>query len=167
MVSLCSRRREDVLLTCVVLTTRRHSPFPCVVVVSVHSSHCADVFAAVPMDRLRLVMPPTLFAALSYPFTRLAYLLFPVWMANGIISGSFAFYVLYDTMHYGECIAHLLTVSRLLTIQNFASAAPHQAPQVYQGHEDVSHEAPLCQLRARVRGNECVSAHSLEPVPRD
>ncbi|THV07108.1 fatty acid-2 hydroxylase [Dendrothele bispora CBS 962.96] len=53
-----------------------------------------------PMDRLRLVMPPTLFAALEWPFTRLAYMLFPVAIANGIISGAFAFYVLYDCMHY-------------------------------------------------------------------
>ncbi|KAH7345588.1 fatty acid-2 hydroxylase [Rhizoctonia solani] len=53
-----------------------------------------------PMDRLRLVMPPILFAALSFPFTRLAYLLFPVSVANGIISGAFGFYVLYDCMHY-------------------------------------------------------------------
>ncbi|CCA71829.1 related to fatty acid hydroxylase [Serendipita indica DSM 11827] len=53
-----------------------------------------------PMDRLRLVMPPVLFFVLSFPMTRLAYLLFPVHMANGIISGSFAFYVLYDCMHY-------------------------------------------------------------------
>ncbi|KAG8681508.1 fatty acid alpha-hydroxylase, partial [Ceratobasidium sp. 395] len=53
-----------------------------------------------PMDRLRLVMPPILFASLSFPFTRLAYLLFPVAVANGIISGAFAFYVLYDCMHY-------------------------------------------------------------------
>jgi len=53
-----------------------------------------------PCDRLRLVMPPTLFAALSYPFTVLAHKLFPNWMANGIIAGSFAFYILYDCMHY-------------------------------------------------------------------
>ncbi|KAF8601569.1 oxidoreductase [Ceratobasidium sp. AG-I] len=53
-----------------------------------------------PMDRLRLVMPPILFGALEYPFTRLAYLLFPVAVANGIISGAFGFYVLYDCMHY-------------------------------------------------------------------
>lgn len=74
-----------------------------------------------PMDRLRLVMPPVLFFALSFPFTRLAYILFPTSMANGIISGSFTFCmslslprisvcvclstclfldVLYDCMHY-------------------------------------------------------------------
>ncbi|KAI9618887.1 hypothetical protein H4Q26_012141 [Puccinia striiformis f. sp. tritici PST-130] len=53
-----------------------------------------------PMDRLRLVMPPILFAALSHPFTRLAYVLFPVPYANAIISGAFTFYVLYDCTHY-------------------------------------------------------------------
>ena len=49
-----------------------------------------------PCDRLRLVMPPVMFAALSYPMTRLAYYLFPVAMANGIIAGSYAFYILYE-----------------------------------------------------------------------
>ena len=36
-------------------------------------------------------MPPVLFTVLSFPFTRLAYVLFPTAMANGIISGAFAF----------------------------------------------------------------------------
>jgi 4-hydroxysphinganine ceramide fatty acyl 2-hydroxylase len=36
-------------------------------------------------------MPPVMFAALQFPFTRLAYVLFPTAVANGIISGSFAF----------------------------------------------------------------------------
>jgi 4-hydroxysphinganine ceramide fatty acyl 2-hydroxylase len=40
---------------------------------------------------LRLVMPPFLFAGLQAPFTRLAHILFPAAMANGIISGSFTF----------------------------------------------------------------------------
>jgi len=53
-----------------------------------------------PMDKMRLVMPPTLFAALQYPFTQLAYFILPNWMANGVIAGAFMFYVLYDTMHY-------------------------------------------------------------------
>ncbi|KAF7340261.1 Ceramide very long chain fatty acid hydroxylase [Mycena venus] len=42
-----------------------------------------------PMDRLRLA-----------PFTALAHKLFPPAVANGIISGAFAFYILYDCMHY-------------------------------------------------------------------
>jgi 4-hydroxysphinganine ceramide fatty acyl 2-hydroxylase len=53
-----------------------------------------------PMDRLRLVMPPTLFFILETPFTKLAHLIFPKAIANGIIAGSFAFYILYDCMHY-------------------------------------------------------------------
>lgn len=40
---------------------------------------------------LRLVMPPLLFAALSIPFTRLAYALFPAPMANGVIAGAYMF----------------------------------------------------------------------------
>ncbi|KAF8886544.1 fatty acid-2 hydroxylase [Infundibulicybe gibba] len=44
-----------------------------------------------PMDRLRLVMPPALFGALQFPFTRLGHLLFPPAAANDI---------LYDCMHY-------------------------------------------------------------------
>ena len=36
-------------------------------------------------------MPPPLFIILQFPFTQLAYVLFPVAVANGIISGSFTF----------------------------------------------------------------------------
>jgi 4-hydroxysphinganine ceramide fatty acyl 2-hydroxylase len=53
-----------------------------------------------PMDRLRLVMAPPLFFMLETPFTKLAHLIFPKAIANGIISGAFAFYILYDCMHY-------------------------------------------------------------------
>ncbi|KDN37932.1 putative SCS7-required for hydroxylation of ceramide [Tilletiaria anomala UBC 951] len=53
-----------------------------------------------PMDRLRLVMPPLLFFVLQVPFTKLGHIIFPASIANGIISGAFAMYVVYDTMHY-------------------------------------------------------------------
>ena len=43
------------------------------------------------LARLRLVMPPTLFAALSYPFTRLGHFLFPAPWANCIIAGAFTY----------------------------------------------------------------------------
>lgn len=36
-------------------------------------------------------MPPVMFAALEWPFTRLAHSLLPAAMANGIIAGAFAF----------------------------------------------------------------------------
>jgi 4-hydroxysphinganine ceramide fatty acyl 2-hydroxylase len=53
-----------------------------------------------PMDGLRLVMPPTLFFALETPMTNLAHTIFPASVANGIIAGAFTFYILYDCMHY-------------------------------------------------------------------
>jgi len=53
-----------------------------------------------PMDRLRLVMPPILFAALSGPFLKLAHAIFPARFANAIIAGSYATYIAYDCMHY-------------------------------------------------------------------
>ena len=36
-------------------------------------------------------MPPILFTALQFPFTQLAYKLFPTPVANGIIAGAFVF----------------------------------------------------------------------------
>lgn len=53
-----------------------------------------------PMDKLRLVMPPLLFFILSFPFTQLAHALFPKAMANGVISGAYLFYIGYDVMHH-------------------------------------------------------------------
>ena len=53
-----------------------------------------------PMDRYRLVMPPVLFATLSFPMLLLAHAVLPTAMANGVISGSYSMYVVYDTMHY-------------------------------------------------------------------
>ena len=52
------------------------------------------------MDRLRLVMPPILFAALSFPFLKLAHTLFPTNIANGVIAGSYSMYIVYDMIHY-------------------------------------------------------------------
>lgn len=53
-----------------------------------------------PMDRYRLVMPPILFAILSGPMLLLAHAVFPAPIANGVISGSYSMYVVYDTFHY-------------------------------------------------------------------
>jgi 4-hydroxysphinganine ceramide fatty acyl 2-hydroxylase len=54
---------------------------------------CMRMLKRKQMDRLRLVMPPLLFSALSFPFTRLAYNIFPTFVANGVISGAFFFYI--------------------------------------------------------------------------
>jgi 4-hydroxysphinganine ceramide fatty acyl 2-hydroxylase len=45
-------------------------------------------------------MPPLLFFVLQAPFTKLGHTVFPTAVANGIISGAFAFYIVYDCMHY-------------------------------------------------------------------
>lgn len=55
---------------------------------------------------LRLVMPPMLFGALQAPFTRLGYILFPTAVANGIISGSFAFCGYFS--HLTHCLTPVL-----------------------------------------------------------
>ena len=60
---------------------------------------------------MRLVMPPILFAALQAPFTKLAHTIFPNWMANGIIAGSFGMYVVYDMLHYAMHHSKLPAVS--------------------------------------------------------
>lgn len=53
-----------------------------------------------PMDKLRLVMPPLLFFVLQYPFTKLFWAILPQNLADAAIAGGFTFYVLYDVMHY-------------------------------------------------------------------
>jgi 4-hydroxysphinganine ceramide fatty acyl 2-hydroxylase len=55
-----------------------------------------------PMDKLRLVMPPTLFIALAIPFWKLAHTIF-YWnwhVATAVFCGSVFGYVCYDLTHY-------------------------------------------------------------------
>ncbi|KAJ3367791.1 fatty acid alpha-hydroxylase [Kappamyces sp. JEL0680] len=53
-----------------------------------------------PMDRLRLVMPPALGFALAYPIWSLYVFLFPNGVGQGLISGAMTGFVMYDMMHY-------------------------------------------------------------------
>ncbi|CAN6668694.1 ceramide very long chain fatty acid hydroxylase Scs7p [Trichomonascus vanleenenianus] len=53
-----------------------------------------------PMDRLRLVMPPTLLIILASPLYKLAHVLFPYYYAKGIFAGAFMGYICYDCTHY-------------------------------------------------------------------
>ncbi|GJJ70992.1 4-hydroxysphinganine ceramide fatty acyl 2-hydroxylase [Entomortierella parvispora] len=53
-----------------------------------------------PMDRLRLVMPPALAVALAIPLNKMAHTLLPEPQAYAGISGLFFGYVLYDMCHY-------------------------------------------------------------------
>ncbi|KAK5997149.1 Suppressor of calcium sensitivity 7 [Cladobotryum mycophilum] len=55
----------------------------------------------IPMDKYRLVMPPTLFVVLCYPFWLLAHVLFPHWhSATAVFSGGLFGYMCYDMTHY-------------------------------------------------------------------
>ncbi|RIB03786.1 hypothetical protein C2G38_2135822 [Gigaspora rosea] len=53
-----------------------------------------------PMDRLRLVMPPILGAAIAYPIIQLGYIMFPEHAARAMIAGAMFGYVCYDLTHY-------------------------------------------------------------------
>lgn len=53
-----------------------------------------------PMDRMRLVMPPTLFCVLCYPFYKLVFAIFPYHIACVGFAGGFLGYIIYDVTHY-------------------------------------------------------------------
>lgn len=55
-----------------------------------------------PMDRYRLVMPPTLFAVLAYPFWHLAHFIFfwDWYVATAVFAGGIFGYTCYDMTHY-------------------------------------------------------------------
>lgn len=60
-----------------------------------------------PMDRYRLVLPPTLFIFLAYPFYRLVFGLLPFYMACSGFAGGTLGYILYDVTHYVLHHTHL------------------------------------------------------------
>ena len=55
-----------------------------------------------PMDKYRLVMPPTLFLALATPFWKLAHTIFSFnwYMGTAVFCGGVFGYVVYDLTHY-------------------------------------------------------------------
>ncbi|GME96253.1 unnamed protein product [Ambrosiozyma monospora] len=53
-----------------------------------------------PMDRLRLVMPPALFIILCTPFYKLVFALLPYYWACAGFAGGFSGYIMYDVTHY-------------------------------------------------------------------
>ncbi|KAI1292763.1 fatty acid alpha-hydroxylase [Mortierella claussenii] len=53
-----------------------------------------------PMDRLRLVMPPALAVALALPLNKLGHSLLAAPQAYAVMAGAFFGYVLYDMTHY-------------------------------------------------------------------
>lgn len=53
-----------------------------------------------PMDKYRLVMPPTLFIALALPFYKLVFSILPFYMACSGFAGGTLGYIMYDVTHY-------------------------------------------------------------------
>ncbi|KAF9297173.1 fatty acid alpha-hydroxylase [Mortierella antarctica] len=53
-----------------------------------------------PMDRLRLVMPPVLTILLGFPLYLLAHGLFEAHVADALMSGTYFGYICYDMVHY-------------------------------------------------------------------
>lgn len=53
-----------------------------------------------PMDPNRLVMPPTLFVILAFPFYKLVFKVFPFYMACSGFAGGTLGYIMYDVTHY-------------------------------------------------------------------
>ncbi|KAF9438876.1 fatty acid alpha-hydroxylase [Entomortierella beljakovae] len=53
-----------------------------------------------PMDRLRLVMPPVLTILIGTPLYMLAHTLFDYFTANALMSGVYFGYICYDMVHY-------------------------------------------------------------------
>lgn len=53
-----------------------------------------------PMDKYRLVMPPTLFVILAYPFYRVVFGLLPFYNACSGFAGGTLGYIMYDVTHY-------------------------------------------------------------------
>ncbi|QPG76951.1 hypothetical protein FOA43_004345 [Brettanomyces nanus] len=53
-----------------------------------------------PMDRMRLVMPPALFVVLATPFYKIVFAVFPYYVACSAFAGGSLGYILYDMTHY-------------------------------------------------------------------
>lgn len=53
-----------------------------------------------PMDGYRLVLPPTLFVVLAYPFYKLVFRIFPFYQACSGFAGGTLGYIMYDVTHY-------------------------------------------------------------------
>lgn len=80
------------------------------------------------MDKLRLVMPPTLFIALAVPFYRLAHTVFywDWYVATAVFCGGIFGYICYDLTHY--FLHHkkwvFLHLRRLPPADSFAGSRP-------------------------------------------
>ncbi|KAG2224345.1 hypothetical protein INT45_006745 [Circinella minor] len=63
-----------------------------------------------PMDRLRLVMPPALAALIGFPIIRSMHILFNTPMAHAMVAGAYFGYICYDCIHYYLHHAHVIRI---------------------------------------------------------
>lgn len=70
-----------------------------------------------PMDRLRLVMPPALLTVLAFPFWKLVHFLLPEPFAKAGFAGGFMGYILYDVTHYS--LHHVRLPEYLKTLKKY------------------------------------------------
>ncbi|ANB11550.1 fatty acid alpha-hydroxylase [Sugiyamaella lignohabitans] len=67
-----------------------------------------------PMDGLRLVMPPALLVILTTPLYKLAHIVFAEYYAKSVFAGAFMGYILYDVTHYSLHHAKLPSVMKTI-----------------------------------------------------
>lgn len=81
-----------------------------------------------PMDKLRLVMPPTLFVALATPFYKLAHTVFywDWYVATAVFCGGIFGYICYDLTHY--FLHHKKCVHLHLHLHSLADRFPGSPP---------------------------------------
>ena len=95
-----------------------------------------------PMDKLRLVMPPTLFVALATPFYKLAHTVFywDWYVATAVFCGGIFGYICYDLTHY---FLHHKTWVFFHTQLDPPPLTGLQAPLLLQRPQEVPHATPL------------------------
>lgn len=108
-----------------------------------------------PMDRLRLVMPPTLFVALATPFWKLAHTVFFYnwYAAVAVYCGGIFGYVCYDMTHY---FLHHKKYVLLLPTPHSPLLTFRQASILLSSPQEVPPPAPLHGLRERLRCHQQV-----------
>jgi len=102
-----------------------------------------------PMDRYRLVMPPTLFAVLAAPFWKFAHaIIFWNWYAAlAAYCGGIFGYTCYDMTHY--FLHHQKYVYPYITMKDLADKL--KATSLLPATQEVSPCAPLRRLPKRFR----------------
>jgi 4-hydroxysphinganine ceramide fatty acyl 2-hydroxylase len=112
-------------------------------------------------NSLRLVMPPILFFTLQLPFTQLAHAIFPTAVANGIISGAFAFCEFPSFQRHSEMSSVAHAFYRCTVRLHALRTTSHETARIRSSAEKVSPRSPLQKLRARIWRHEQSVGHRI------